>query len=91
MSSSYEPSLQEMRNELQVLTRAVSILFSTHPEPEALKSAWSKVVKDLKPPSIPSIASDLEKHRYKSDCAEFNLANKLYHRIGFLRPKDQLI
>jgi len=84
MSKSYEPSFEEMRVELQVLTRAVSTLFATHPDPTTLRAAWDRVTEDLKPHDIKADASDIEKKRYEARCAELRLATTLQNRIGKL-------
>jgi len=82
MSKSFEPSITEMQVELQVLTRAVSTLFVSHPNPEALRAAWSTVMNDLKPRDPGPNATDLEKNHYEIQCAEYRLASQLKARIG---------
>lgn len=84
MSNVYEPTIDEMRVELQVLTRAVSTLFATHPDPTALRAAWEIAMRDLKPREIRADASDVDKKRYETHCAEYRLAMQLHHRISTL-------
>jgi hypothetical protein len=84
MSNSYEPNIEDMRVELQVLTRAVSTLFATHPNPTALLAAWDTVMEDLKPQVIAANSSEIEKKRYDTHCAELRLATDFKGRIGKL-------
>ncbi|WP_027820954.1 hypothetical protein [Paraburkholderia bannensis] len=76
-----------MRVELQVLNRAVSTLFATHPNPDALREAWANVMNDLKPANIPANADNVTKERYDIHCKEYRFAMDLKNRIGaFSKP-----
>ncbi|MBB2926592.1 hypothetical protein FHX59_001001 [Paraburkholderia silvatlantica] len=84
MSNPFEPSLDEMRIELQVLGRAVSTLFAIHPDPTAPRRAWARVVSDLCPDDLTATADKVAKERNKIQCEEFRIATQLQARIGAL-------
>ena len=71
-----------MRNELQVLTRAVSILFTTHPNPVALKQAWQIVIEDLRPRELPVMPNETDKKIQAMATEQFRGATKLLEQIG---------